>query len=75
MPRAEVEDAEQREVEVGEFGGEEVGGEAGAEEWTLGPGGRQTLDVVRVQVRQEVGLALARPPVHRYQPLLHSTQR
>jgi hypothetical protein len=33
------------------------------------------MSVVRVQVSQEVGLALACPPVHRYQPLLHSTQR
>lgn len=74
VPRAEVEDAEQREVEVGEFEGEQFGGEAGAEDLALGPGGRQALSVVRVQVSQEVGLALACPPVHRYQPLLHSTR-
>lgn len=35
MPYADIEDAEQRELEVPEPEGEELGGEAGAEDWAL----------------------------------------
>lgn len=51
VPGAEIEDAKKGECEVREFEGEELGGEARAEDGTLGPGGGQSLSVVRVQVR------------------------
>jgi hypothetical protein len=71
VPGADDEEAEQGEVETWKFEGKEFGGKAGAEDWALGPGGGKALGVVRVQVGQEVSLAVACPPVHRYQALLH----
>ncbi|KAK8644527.1 hypothetical protein V6N13_123832 [Hibiscus sabdariffa] len=50
VPGAEMEDVEKREIEVGEPEGEELGGDAGAEEGSLGPGGGEALGVVGVQV-------------------------
>lgn len=38
VPRADGDDAEQGESEIGEFEGEELGSEAGAEDGALGPG-------------------------------------
>lgn len=71
MPNADFEDAKQGEVEVRELEREELGGEARAVEWALGPSRSQALGVVCVQVGQEVHLAALRPPVHRYQAFLH----
>jgi hypothetical protein len=71
VPGADDEEAEQGEVETWKFEGKEFGGKAGAEDWALGPGGGKALGMVRVQVGQEVSLAVACPPVHRYQALLH----
>lgn len=71
VPEADIKDADQGEVEIGEFEGEEFGSEAGAEEWALGPFRRQALGVIRVQVSQKVDLAAVRPPIHRNQAILH----
>lgn len=72
VPGADGDDAEQGELEIGEFEGEELGGEAGAVDWALGPGRREAFGVVGVEVSQEVRLALSGPPVHRYQTFLHA---
>lgn len=72
VPGADGDDAEQGELEIGEFEGEEFGGEAGAVDGALGPRRREAFGVVGVEVSQEVRLALSGPPVHRYQTFLHA---
>ncbi|GMN61236.1 hypothetical protein TIFTF001_030325 [Ficus carica] len=72
VPGTDGDDAEQGEMEIGEFEGEELGGEAGAVDGALGPGRREAFGVVGVEVSQEVHLALSGPPVHRYQTFLHA---
>lgn len=63
MPPSDVDDAEEGEVEAGELGREELGGDAGAEEWATTPRRREALSVVGVEVGEEVGLTSDRPPV------------
>ena len=75
MPIPNIKNSKQRELEIGEFEGEEFGGEARAEEWSLGPRRGQTMGVIGVEMREEVGLAVIAPPVHRYQAFLHSSKR
>lgn len=48
MPRTDIEDANQREVQAGELEGEELGGESRAEEWAPRPRRAQALGVVRM---------------------------
>lgn len=64
MPVADIKDAEEGEVEARELGREELGGDAGAEEWTSPPRRREALSMVGVEVGEEVGLASIPPPVH-----------
>lgn len=71
MPGTNFEDAKEGEVEVGELEREEFGGEAGTEEGSVGPRGRQAMGVVGVEVSKEVCFASLSPTVHRYQPILH----
>lgn len=66
-----IEDPEQREVEAGEFGGEEVSGDRRAVERAPGPLGGETMGMVGVEMGQKVGLALLPPSIDRDQPLLH----
>lgn len=71
MPAADVDDAEEREVEAGEFAGEELGCEARTEEGAAPPGGGKAGGVVGVEVGQEVCLAAGAPSVDRYHSGLH----
>lgn len=71
MPGSDVEDAEEGEVEIGEFAGEEFGGEARAEKKAAAPLGGKSGGVIGVEVGEEVGLAAGAPFIHRYHPALH----
>lgn len=65
MPGANLEDANEGEVELGEFEREEFSGEVGAEERAFGPRGREAFGVIGVEVSQEIRLAPLRPAIHR----------
>lgn len=75
MGASHLQNPKQGEIEAGEFGGEEPGGNRGAEEGTAGPVGGEALGVVGVEVGEEVGLALLVPPINRDQTLLHFSLR
>lgn len=64
IPVADIDDAEEGEVEAGELGREEDGGDAGAEEWASPPRGREAVGMVGVEMGEEVGLASIPPSVH-----------
>jgi len=61
---AGVEDAEEGEIEAGDLEGEEFGGDGGAEEGSVGPGGGEAVGVVGVEVGEEVSFASFRPTVY-----------
>ena len=73
VPLTDLQNSEQRELEAGEFEGEELGGDARAEERASLPCRRQAVRVVGVEVRQKIHLIAFRPPVHIYHSSLHSS--
>lgn len=67
----DLEDPQKGEIEAGELGREEHGGDGGAEDGASRPVRGESPGVVGVQVREEVGLAVLAPPVDRDQAPLH----
>lgn len=74
VPRPEIKNSKEGEVEIRKFEGKELGGEARAEEGPPGPRRGQAIGVIRVEMREEVGLTVIAPPIHRYQALLHPSR-
>lgn len=70
-PGADVEDSNEGEIEAREYAGEELGGEAGAEEQAPLPGGGKAGGVVGVEMGQEVRLRAGAPSIHRYHSAFH----
>ena len=70
-PITDIENSKEREIETGEFEGENLGGDSRTEEWAPFPSGREAGGVIGVEVSEEVYLTSFRPPVHRYHSTLH----